>query len=36
MFQTRVIKKFKTHFMFSNFFPKYRAVYKVQSQTIHR
>ena len=29
MFQTKVVKKIKTHFMFNNFFFENRAVYMI-------
>jgi len=29
MFQTKVVEKIKTHFMFNNFFPENRAVYEI-------
>jgi hypothetical protein len=34
MFQTKVAKKIKTHFMFSNFFSENRAVYEIMWQKI--
>jgi len=29
MFQTEIIKKIKTHFVFSNFFPENCAIYEI-------
>jgi hypothetical protein len=34
MFQTKVIEKTKTHFMFSNFFPEKRVVYGIMRKNM--
>jgi len=41
MFQTKVVEKIKTHFMFNNFFSENRAFYEIcdkiyYSQTVYR
>jgi hypothetical protein len=34
MFQTKVVEKIKTHFLFSNFFPENLAVYEITWKNI--
>jgi hypothetical protein len=34
MFQTKVVEKTKTHFMFSIFFPEKRVVYEIMQQNM--
>jgi hypothetical protein len=34
MFQTKVVQKMKTHFMFSKYFPKNRAVYEMWKNVV--
>jgi hypothetical protein len=34
MFQTKVVEKIKTHFMFNNFFSESRAVYEIMSKNM--
>jgi len=34
MFQTNVVEKMKTHFMFSKFFSEYLAVYEIMRKNI--
>ena len=34
IFQTNVVEKIKTHFIFNNFFPENRAVYDIGSKNV--
>jgi hypothetical protein len=34
MFETKVVEKIKTHFMFNNFFSENRAVYVIMSKSM--